>query len=245
MIPMLDFSGKEQLYRQLYDILFQDIVGGVYAVGELIPSESELMARYGVSRSTARKAMEMLSDNGMISKRRGVGSEVVANRPNFALSHVTSIVKRNVDDRVPAEKHLIDAQIMPASGEVSRVLGLPEHTEVYRLRRVRYAGSQPYYLEINYYEHTFLPHATERDFSKESLRSYMSDELGIRWSRARQEVHSIVADTGLASLLTIDEGDPLLYIMRVSYDVANQPRELVKTYYRADLYHLEVELGAE
>ncbi len=245
MSQTLDFSGKEQLYRQLYDILFQDIAGGVYAVGDLIPSESELMTQYGVSRSTARKAMEMLSENGMISKRRGVGSEVIANRPNFALNRVTSIVKRNVDDRVAAEKHLIDAQIELASDEVSRVLRLPEHTEVYRLRRVRYAGDRPYYLEINYYEHAFLPHAIDRDFSKESLRSYMSDELGVRWSRAHQEVRAVVADAGIADLLAIGEGDPLLYIMRISYDVANQPREFVKTYYRADLYHLEVELGAE
>ena len=74
MATPLDFSGKEQLYRQLYDILFQDIISGVYAVGDLIPSESELMEQYGVSRATARRAMEMLSDNGMISKRRGIGS---------------------------------------------------------------------------------------------------------------------------------------------------------------------------
>ena len=57
LIPILDFSGKEQLYRQLYDILFQDIVNGAYAVGDLIPSESELMRQYGVSRATARKAI--------------------------------------------------------------------------------------------------------------------------------------------------------------------------------------------
>ena len=242
---MLDFSGQVQLYRQLYDILFQDIVGGVYAIGECIPSESELMAQYGVSRSTARKAMEMLSSNGMISKRQGIGSEVVANRPNFALSHATSIVKRNDDDRGAAKKHLLDAKIILASDEVCRALRLSEDTEIYCLRRVRYAGDRPYYLEVNYYERAFLPHAMERDFSKESLRSYMSDELGVKWSRASQEVHSVIADVKLADLLMIAEGDPLLYTTRISYDVANQPREFVKTYYRADLYHLEVELRAE
>ena len=40
--------------------------------------------------------MEMLSNNGMISKRRGVGSEVIASRPSSSLSHVTSFIKKNV-----------------------------------------------------------------------------------------------------------------------------------------------------
>ena len=70
----LDFSGKEQLYSQLYDILFQGITSGAYKIGDYIPSESDLMKRYDVSRATARKAMELLSNNGLIEKKRGRGS---------------------------------------------------------------------------------------------------------------------------------------------------------------------------
>ena len=49
----LDFSGREQLYYQLYNRLFQGIINGTYAVGECIPSESELMKTYQVSYSKA------------------------------------------------------------------------------------------------------------------------------------------------------------------------------------------------
>lgn len=45
----LDFSGREQLYYQIYDIMFQEIVNGKYAEKDLLPAESELMERYGVS----------------------------------------------------------------------------------------------------------------------------------------------------------------------------------------------------
>lgn len=244
LIPILDFSGKEQLYRQLYDILFQDIVNGAYAVGDLIPSESELMRQYGVSRATARKAMEMLANNGMISKRRGVGSEVISSRPSSSLSHVTSFIKKNVDDRVVAEKRLIDATLLPADADVAQVLKIDEGVPVYRLRRIRFSGDEPFYLEINHFEQSFLPHAIERDFSRESLRAYIADELGIQWSRATQEIRAVPADAEQAMFLGVQQGDPLLYIKRVSYDANNVPREFVKTYYRADLYHLEVELDA-
>ncbi|AEB06244.1 transcriptional regulator, GntR family [Coriobacterium glomerans PW2] len=240
----LDFSGKEQLYYQLYDILFQDILSGAYAVGELIPSESELMRRYGISRATARKAMEMLAANGLINKRRGHGSEVVSNHPSSALQHVKSYLKKNVVDKSTSEKRLIDATIMPAGKEIAAALDTDPGTELYRLRRVRYSGEQPFYLEMNYYERSFVPHAIEHDFSRESLRAYFSSELDVHWRRAVQQIYSIAADRETAPLLQLAFGAPLLYIRRISFDAENRPRECVMTYYRADLYHLEIELDS-
>ena len=67
----LDFSGREQLYYQIYDYMYQDIVTGKYQIGDLIPAESEMMAYYKVSRATVRKAMDMLADEGLIEKKRG------------------------------------------------------------------------------------------------------------------------------------------------------------------------------
>jgi DNA-binding GntR family transcriptional regulator len=66
----LDFSGREQLYYQLYNILFKSITDGVYREGECIPSENELVNRYHVSRMTARKSMEMLVSQGMVVKKK-------------------------------------------------------------------------------------------------------------------------------------------------------------------------------
>lgn len=239
----LDFSGREQLYSQLYDILFQDIIGGVYAVGDLIPSESELMRRYGVSRATARKAMEMLSNNGLIQKRRGKGSEVIANMPNSSLNRVTSYMKKNVADNVVPQKRLLDASIVPIPEHAATVLKLKPGTPSYRLRRVRYSGDKPFYLETLYYEDGYVPHIMERDFSKESLRAYIYNVCGIKWTHASQEIYSVVADAEKAELLNIKPGDPLLFIKRVSFDERDVPRECVETYFRGDLYHLEIELN--
>lgn len=78
----LDFSGRQQLYYQLYNLLFQDIISGKYPVGCIIPAESELMNTYHVSRATARKAMEMLANDGLVSKKRGYGTFVISAQPN-------------------------------------------------------------------------------------------------------------------------------------------------------------------
>lgn len=241
----LDFSGKEQLYSQLYDILFQNIISGVYTVGDLIPSESELMRSYGVSRATARKAMEMLSNNGLITKRRGKGSEVISQVPATSLQHVNSYVKKGVVDNGTPQKRLLEAKVMPAPSEVAENLKLDTETKVYCMRRVRYAGEVPFYYEVIYYPDGYAPGITSRDFSKESLRAYLADKCGITWSRAEQKIYSCAATDELAELLDVEPGTPLLLIKRVSYDQHNDPREAVDTYYRADLYHLEIELRSE
>lgn len=239
----LDFSGKEQLYSQLFDILFQGIVGGAYKVGDLIPSESELMRQYGVSRATARKAMEMLSNKGLISKQRGKGSIVVSNVPSGALSRVTSYMKKSMDDKATPHKRLVESIIVPCPEDVAHDMQLEVGTEMFMLSRVRYSAETPYYLEVNYYEQAFLPRAIERDFSKESIRAYILSIYPEPWSRATQAVYARRASAELADLLNISEGDPVLYIKRYSFDQQNRARECVKTYYRADLYHVEVELG--
>lgn len=69
----LDFSGRTQLYYQLYDILYDDIKNGVYKPKELLPTENELIERYGVSRVTVRKAMDMLLNEGIIGKNADMG----------------------------------------------------------------------------------------------------------------------------------------------------------------------------
>lgn len=243
-MSQLDFSGKKQLYYQLYDILFQDIVNDAYAIGDLIPSESELMRRYGVSRATARKAMEMLAHNGLIQKRRGHGSEVIATRPNTSPRRVASYIKKSQSDQVTPVKRTLESGIVPADAEASEKLGVAVGTDLYRLRRLRCSGDMPFYLETIRMERSYLTEEPNRDFSTESWRGFLTNDCGIRWSRARQIIRAVVADEERARLLQVKVGDPLVHIELISIDVEGVPRELVQTYYRADLYHLEIELDA-
>lgn len=241
----LDFNGREQLYYQLYNILFQDIINGKYAIGSLIPAESELMKTYHVSRATARKAMEMLAQHGLVNKRQGHGTTVISHQPNNSPRRVVRYTKKNEVDHVTAIKKLVSKRILPAEQCMAEALNLPIGSELIELKRVRYADTEPFYLEINCFEKAYVPEVMNRDFSQESLRVFLSNVYHIKWYIAKQEIYSIVADETIAELLHISIGDPLIYIRRISYDADNIPREFVATYYRADKYHLEIELAID
>lgn len=239
----LDFSGREQLYYQLYNILFQKIVNGIFPLGSCIPAESELMKQYHVSRATARKSVEMLTNEGMVEKKRGYGTIVISNKPKMSPTRVVSYTRKNHADYKSPIKKVIDKSFIEAPKEIAQKLHLSDGSRIFKLTRVRCAGEIPYYVEINYFDENYVPGIMSRDFSKESLRVYLSNSYHIRWSYAEQEIYSILANEELSNLLQIPQGSPLLYIKRISYDTNNIPREFVSTYYRADTYHLEIELG--
>lgn len=239
----LDFNGREQLYYQLYDIFFQDIMDGKYKVGSLLPAESELMATYRVSRATVRKAMEMLSNDGLIEKMRGHGTFVKSLRPRGSLSRVIHYSRKNIADKAIAFKKVLDHREIRANATIAQYLRLEEGCPLIQLKRVRYADTQPMYLETSYFEKSWVPEVLERDFSKESLRAFLTNRYQIVWSYASQEIYSVVAMQEMADILSVEPGAPLLYIKRISYDADNVPREFVESYYRADNYHLVIELS--
>lgn len=129
-----------------------------------------------------------------------------------------------------------------APAEVSEALNLKPDTEVICLNRVRYGDTEPYYLEINYFEKSYVPEMLNRNFSEESLRVFLDKTYNIQWSYASQKIYSIAVAGPIADLLKVGAGTPLLHIKRVSYDVKDTPREYVDSYYLADKYHLEIEL---
>lgn len=238
----LDFNGREQLYYQLYDRLFQGIINGTYAVGECIPFESELMEVYQVSRSTARRSMEMLANDGFVKKQRGLGTVVISTHPKHSPQHVARYSRKRDMTDVIAQKKVIEFGVIDAPSEISDALSLNLNTPVICLKRVRVGDTEPYYLEINYFEKEYVPEMLNRDFSEESLRVYLDKTYNIQWSYATQEIFAIVAEEEIAKLLKVNVGEPLLHIKRISFDVNDVPREYVDTYYLADKYHLEIEL---
>lgn len=238
----LDFSGREQLYYQLYDRLFQGIINGTYGIGDCIPSESELMKVYQVSRATARKSMEMLANDGFVEKKRGRGTVVISTHSKHSPKRVINYSRKSGLDHIVAKKKVIEFDVITAPKEIAEELRLSEGTQLIRLKRVRYGNQEPFYLEFNYFEKCYVPKMLNCNFSEESLRVFLDKTYNIQWSYATQNIYSIVADEQIANLLKVKKGSPLLNIKRVSFDVNDRPREYVDTYYLADRYHLEIEL---
>ena len=74
-------ESSDPYYKRLADFLIQEIEAGKYGVGASLPTERELCESFGVSRHTTREALRRLESNGLIIRRQGSGSSVVAITP--------------------------------------------------------------------------------------------------------------------------------------------------------------------
>ncbi|MDR1319545.1 MAG: GntR family transcriptional regulator [Treponema sp.] len=73
----IDRSSKTPIFRQIYDILLSEMIGGIYAVNGNMPSEKELCLRFDVERNTVRKALQILVEEKRITRIPGIGSRVL------------------------------------------------------------------------------------------------------------------------------------------------------------------------
>src|SRR5215213_4504500 len=81
-----------RLYQIVIDALRQEILSGVRAVGEKLPTEDALCRRFGVSRHTIREALRQLREEGLVASRQGAGTVVVRRAtPPLYISSISSV----------------------------------------------------------------------------------------------------------------------------------------------------------
>ncbi len=240
----LDFSGRTQLYYQLYDILYSDIQNGTYKPGELLPTENEMIAQYGVSRITVRKAMDMLMNEGLIGKRRGYGAYVEQKKMEQTLNKVVHFSNDMERRGYSSSVKMLANEKVSANKTIAQDLNIPEGSPLIHVNRLRYANNEPMCIESAYLIYDWCPNVLNFDFAKISLRNYLADNYQIVWKKAVQKIFAVKASARFASYLNIKDGDPMIYIERISYTQDGKPGEYLQSYYRGDCFYLTAELEA-
>jgi GntR family transcriptional regulator len=230
------------LHQQLYEILRHKILQGEWKVGEMIPTEPELMQQFKLSRITVRRALNRLVDEGLIYRQQGRGSFVAERTLEQGLTRIISFTEdMNQRGMVPRTEVLF-SDLVPAPQDVAERLGLEAGIETARLERLRIASDEPLSIEESYLVHSYFPGVLENDYAVNPLRESLEAKYGIRILRAKQIIRAVRASTHQARLLTVSAGSPLLFIERVSYSQQNIPVEFLRIYYRGDRYSLYNEL---
>ncbi len=235
-------TSKLPFYHQLHEILRAKIVRGDWQPGSMIPTESEIVQQYKVSRITARAALDELVQEGLIYRERGRGTFVA--QPTFekTMMRIRSFTDDMQQRGLKPQTKVLNQELLPAPAEIAEKLGVPEKEELGRIERLRMAGDEPLAIEESFLIHRTCPGILSHDFAHESLREALAQEYGIRWSRATQHIRAILAPPQTAALLGVKPKSALLYVERVSYDEQNIPREFLRIMYRGDRYVLYNEL---
>lgn len=225
------------LYLQLSHKLAAAIHAGFWKAEDPLPSERTFCEVLGLSRVTARKALDLLYEQGMIVRRQGAGTFITPKleQPLSRLTNLSEMLKQR--GFVPGSRWL-KREVAPATAEELMRLNLAPNARVSRLLRVRTANDV-----VMAVEETALPHHLVADPLKigDSLYEYMQNaKLSV--VRAIQNIAAVNANARLAGLADIPEGQAMLHLVRVGYLENGLPVELTHSWFRSDYYDFVVEL---
>lgn len=227
-------NGPRPKHQQLRDAII-----AIAVPGEAIPSERDLMVRYGLSRGTVRKAIDDLVSDGLLRKVLGKGTYAVAPRleSNLHLASFSDDMRRR--GLVPSTRLLSVTHETPPA-DIAKELALTEGEHVWRVRRVRMADGEPIALEDSSYPTRLLPELDRRDLTG-SLYSLFGEAYGLWIDHADQTLWGEVADSTTARMLAAPVGAPLIAFARTSLS-SSVPVERAFSYYRGDRYQLHMRL---
>ena len=230
---MLDRSSAVPLYEQIATPIAKLIYSKELAPGTRIEDEVTMAKRLQVSRPTARQALRRLVDQGLVVRRRGIGTRVapaLIHRPMELTSLFGDIEKGGHR----ATTTVLDYGELEASREDAEHLGLDAAgTPVTYIRRLRLADGEPIAIMTNLIPHELAPTREELEAGGlyEALR-----ERNVHLNSARQSIGARNATTEEANLLGLKRGASLLTMQRWTIDQTGRVVEYGKHAYRADRY---------
>lgn len=239
----VDRASEVPAYAQIEQRLLELIESGRLAVGDRLPSERELAAWVGVSRVTARAALDSLTRDGLLE--RGVGrrgtvvarSKLVHDLGTFA--GFTETMDRQGRSATARIRALTD---LPASAGVAEALELSEGDPVYRIARVRFADGEPLTLEDSWVPAARFPGLLDHDM-RGSLYRLMRDVYDSAPVRAVERLEPVLAADEHAGALGVAQGAPLMLIERIAYAADGTAVEFARDHHRGDRAEFVVEVS--
>ncbi len=231
--PKLDETAFTPLYLQAEAMLKEMIEGVKYSPGEQIPSERELSEMLGISRMTARRAIENLIKHGLLERRSTQGTFVrqpevmrmVGREFSLGLTQMLEVTGSK------SNSQLLKFEIIPSNQKISEKLSLRLGERVAIVRRLRRVDSTPFCIETSYLPEKLVPGLSADDFSHEntSLYAILRERYHIYVSNNDETLKMSYATVEEAAHLGVKPGSPILLMRSVVMDEQGTHIEYVKS----------------
>ena len=229
-------------YEQLYEELRSQLIGGDHSHDQPMATEHQLAREYGVSRVTVRKALKLLEDEGLIVRKRRLGT-FPARRvvPFEGASSVAKLAEETAWLAEHSEVRLLSLERVSAPQWLQKILGLEPGVRVTRFARIRSDDSGPIAHLTTFLWGDFAEGITESAVLKSPPLVLLAQQ-GIEFDRTEQSISAELATEQTADWLKVKRGDPLIRTTRTIISAEGEPLIYTIARLRADRYELRYTL---
>ena len=229
-------------YQQVKDHITQGIQDGYWQPGDRLPSESELVQQFGLSRMTVNRALRELAEQGRIQRLAGVGSFVAQAKPQSTLLHIA-----NLGDEIRQRGHDYVCQVLAveriaAPVEAATALGLHVGDSVFHALCVHLEDGLPVQLEDRWVNPRMAPRFAEQDFSVLQPSEYLV--RNVPYDQMEHVVDAVLPTPEQARLLQTPQAAPCLLLTRRTWS-GGVPVTVVRCLHPGSRYRLGCRMQAD
>ena len=208
----LSASAPQALYQQVKNYILDRIFSGKWSPEGRVPSENQLVAKLGVSRMTANRALRELTNEGYLVRIHGVGTFVKERKPMMAFLEVKSIALEIAEwgGVYSSEIHLLREE--RAMETVAATMGLKVGQAVYHSVIVHKDRNQPVQLSDRFVNPAVAPDYLAQNFTRMTPNEYLTRVAPIQ--ETEHVVEAILPDRRTQKLLKIETNEPCLLLNR-------------------------------
>lgn len=236
----INHSSPVPLHVQVEELLRKLIEMPQYQGGEFLPREEFLAKQLGISRNTVRQATNKLEYEGLIVRKKGLGTKVAPNTVTTRLDNWHSFTQEMNNKGLAFKNFLIEASWEEIGEKVARFFNLPERTSVVKLVRLRGDSDGPFVYFESYFHHR-LGITPEEDFSQ-PLYDLLENKFDTPVKLSREQISARKSTSITAKRLNIKTGDPVLIRERFVYDPGDRPVEYNIGFYNAGKFTYSIEI---
>jgi GntR family transcriptional regulator len=237
--------GTGPLYRQVVQALRDRILNGTYALGQQLPTESELLEEFGVSRNTVREALRQLRQDGLVASRQGSGSVVTRRDAAQGYVHRVDSVNELITYAGPVRFRVDASAIMDGPDEVVAQMGA-RSSRMLVLEGYHFLESDPEVPVCRtrlFVDQEFAGVERIRNRHAGPIFEMIEDLYGVRVAELRQVLTARkVPSAEIAQTLGISEDDVVIEAARIYTLTSGKVAQLALSLYPANKFQSTITL---
>ncbi len=235
----IDHKSPIPLHAQAEALLRKMIKEPEFRNGEFIPNEVDLAKKLGISRNTIRQALNKLVFEGLLVRKKGVGTKVADGSVSSKVSNWLSFTQEMEAKGLEPETFEMRVSWDRPGEDVALILGIDPDKEVLKLVRLRGLKDNPFVYFVSWF-HPRVGLSQDEDFSR-PLYDILEQDYSTVAKLSKEEIRACAADKYIADRLHIPLNFPVLVRKRIVYDPGDRPIEYNIGYYKSDSFVYSIE----